>query len=147
MSDAARVAAAAAAGWVWLGMVLAISFLEAPLKFRAPGLELRVGLAIGRIVFRGLNIAELGWAVVITVCLIIDRSSVTITTLAAATGALLVGQLTLVRPQLNRRSDRVLAGEDVPRSSAHHAYIALEVFKVAALLALGVCLLSANRSA
>ena len=26
-----------AAVFVWLGMVLAISFLEAPLKFRAPG--------------------------------------------------------------------------------------------------------------
>ena len=49
---------AAAATLIWLGMVLAISFLEAPLKFRAEGLELRVGLAIGRIVFRALNIAE-----------------------------------------------------------------------------------------
>lgn len=26
-----------ALGFCWLGMVLAISFLEAPLKFRAPG--------------------------------------------------------------------------------------------------------------
>ena len=39
---------AAAATLIWLGMVLAISVLEAPLKFRAEGLELRVGLAIGR---------------------------------------------------------------------------------------------------
>ena len=29
-------AIAVAATFVWLGMVLAISFLEAPLKFRAP---------------------------------------------------------------------------------------------------------------
>jgi hypothetical protein len=56
---AVRIATAAAL--VWLGMVLAISFLEAPLKFRAPGLDLRVGLSIGRIVFRALNIAEVGW--------------------------------------------------------------------------------------
>ena len=60
---------AAAATLMWLGMVLAISFLEAPLKFRAEGLELRVGLAIGRIVFRALNVAEVVWAVVIAVCL------------------------------------------------------------------------------
>jgi uncharacterized membrane protein len=63
--------AAAAATLIWLGMVLAISFLEAPLKFRAEGLELRLGLAIGRIVFRALNIAEV-WAVVIAVCLSLD---------------------------------------------------------------------------
>ena len=31
------MAVATAATFVWLGMVLAISFLEAPLKFRAPG--------------------------------------------------------------------------------------------------------------
>ena len=32
-----------AAGFCWLGMVLAISFLEAPLKFRAPGVTCRSG--------------------------------------------------------------------------------------------------------
>jgi hypothetical protein len=43
--------------------------LRAPLKFRAEGLELRVALAIGRIVFRALNIADVVWAVVNAVCL------------------------------------------------------------------------------
>ncbi|WP_030167297.1 MULTISPECIES: hypothetical protein [Actinomycetes] len=32
---------------IWLGMVLAISFLEAPLKFRAPGVDLKTGLGSG----------------------------------------------------------------------------------------------------
>jgi hypothetical protein len=136
-----------AATLLWLGMVLAISFLEAPLKFRAPGLELHVGLAIGRIVFRALNVAEVAWAVVIAVCLIIDPQSATITTLACLTGALLVIQLAVVRPRLNRRSDEVLArsvgGAGAPRSRAHHAYIALETLKVAALVALACFLLAA----
>ena len=44
--------------FVWLGMVLAISFLETPLKFRAPGITLPLGLGIGRLVFRALNTAE-----------------------------------------------------------------------------------------
>ena len=35
-------AVAVAAIFVWLGMVTAISFIEAPLKFRAPGVTLRV---------------------------------------------------------------------------------------------------------
>jgi hypothetical protein len=34
--NATSAAIAGAAAFVWLGMVLAISFLEAPLKFRAP---------------------------------------------------------------------------------------------------------------
>ena len=133
---------AAAATLVWLGMVLAISFLEAPLKFRAEGLELRVGLAIGRIVFRALNIAEVVWAVIIALCLAMAGPSTPVLVLAAVTAVLLAVQLLLVRPRLNRRSARVLAGGEAPRSRAHHAYIGLEALKVAALAALGAALLS-----
>ena len=46
------LAVATAVTLVWLGRVLAISFLEAPLRFRAPQVSLRIGLGIGRLVFR-----------------------------------------------------------------------------------------------
>lgn len=141
MTDLA-IRVAAAATLIWLGMVLAISFLEAPLKFRAKGLELPVGLAIGRIVFRALNIAEVGWAVVIALCLSVTGPSGPVLVLAALTAVLLAVQLLLVRPRLNRRSARVLAGHDAPRSRAHHAYIGLEALKLAALVALGATLLA-----
>jgi hypothetical protein len=136
------VRVAAAVTLVWLGMVAAISFLEAPLKFRAEGLELRVGLAIGRIVFRALNVVEIVLAIVIGVCLIIAPQSAAVLVLAEMTAVILVVQLILVRPRLNRRSARVLAGEDQHRSRAHHAYVTLEALKVVALVALGVVLLS-----
>ena len=51
--------------FVWLGMVVAISFLEAPLKFRAPNVTLQIGLGIGRLVFRALNSVEVVFGVVI----------------------------------------------------------------------------------
>ena len=144
MNDAVTRLATAAA-LLWLGMVLAISFLEAPLKFRAPGLELRVGLAIGRIVFRALNLAEVVWAVVIVATTIIEVPSGLAWGAAVVACAALVIQLGLVRPSLNRRSDAVLAGADLsvaaPRSWSHHAYIALEVAKVVALVVLAVSLL------
>ena len=141
MTDLA-IRVAAAATLIWLGMVLAISFLEAPLKFRAKGLELPVGLAIGSIVFRALNIAEVIWAVVIAICLTIAGPSGPVLVLAAVTAVLLAVQLLVVRPRLNRRSARVLAGQDAPRSRAHHAYIGLEALKLAALVALGATLLA-----
>ena len=59
MSAAAAIAVAVA--FVWLGMVVAISFLEAPLKFRAPNVTLQVGLGIGRLVFRALNSVEIAF--------------------------------------------------------------------------------------
>ena len=141
MTDLA-IRVAAAATLIWLGMVLAISFLEAPLKFRAKGLELPVGLAIGRIVFRALNIAEVIWAVVIALCLSVTGPSGPVLVLAAVTAVLLAVQLLVVRPRLNRRSARVLAGQEAPRSRAHHAYIGLEALKLAALVALGATLLA-----
>jgi hypothetical protein len=54
---------------------------------------------------------------------------------------LLLVQLGVVRPRLNRRSDRVLAGEDAPRSRLHLVYIGFEAVKVVALVVLGVLLL------
>jgi len=137
-------ATATAAVFTWLGMVVAISFLEAPLKFRAPGVTVRIGLGIGRLVFRGLNTAE---AILATVLLVSAAAAAqppparVIAAGATAIAALLV-QLAIVRPRLSRRSDRVLAGEDVPRSRAHYAYVGLELVKVAALLATGIFLLS-----
>jgi hypothetical protein len=119
---------------VWLGMVLAISFLEAPLKFRAPGVTLAVGLGIGRIVFSALNRVEEVLAVVI----VLGAASGPHPAGLIMGGALAVGalaaQLVLVRPFLVRRSKRVLNGEQGPRSRAHHAYVALEVVKVLALI-------------
>ena len=73
MSTAATVVTALT--FVWLGMVVAISFLEAPLKFRAPGVTLPIGLGIGRLVFRALNAAELVWAVAILVAVAMFRAS------------------------------------------------------------------------
>jgi hypothetical protein len=135
-------AVATALTFVWLGMVLAISFLEAPLKFRAPGVTLQIGLGIGRLVFRALNSAEVLIAVGILVALALGHPpDNVIVTFAIAFGALVV-QLLGVRPRLTRRSDAVLAGQNAPRSRGHYVYVALEVIKLVALVAGGILLLS-----
>jgi hypothetical protein len=140
MTGAAAVAVAAT--FVWLGMVLAISFLEAPLKFRAPDVTLRIGLGIGRLVFRALNTAEAVLAVIIVVSLVVHPPRASALALLAVAIAGLAVQLIFIRPSLTRRSDAVLAGQDAPRSHAHHAYIALEAVKVIALFAGGILLLA-----
>jgi hypothetical protein len=136
-------AVASAVTFVWLGMVLAISFLEAPLKFRAPGVTIPIGLGIGRLVFRALNLVETVLAVVVIVAVAVGTAPASVLALTAAVAAVLLAQLAFVRPRLNRRSDRVLAGEEGPRSRGHLAYVALELAKAGVLIALGVRLLSA----
>jgi hypothetical protein len=132
------VGVVAAVAFTWLGMVLGISFLEAPLKFRAPGVTVRLGLGIGRMVFAALNRVEIGLGVVLVVALVVGPRSAAALWVTGALAVLLAVQLTVVRPALNRRSDLVLAGADAPHSRAHLAYIGLEVLKVAALIGLGV---------
>ncbi len=142
----AGAAIAVAVTFVWLGMVLAISFLEAPLKFRAPNVTLQIGLGIGRLVFRALNTVEVGFAVVLlaavpTVCAD-DRTPVGAVVAFSVVFAVLAIQLIAVRPRLTRRSDEVLAGADVPRSLGHYVYIGLEAAKVVALSTAGILLLT-----
>lgn len=43
---------------------------------------------------------------------------------AIAGVAILAAQLAVVRPRLTRRSNRILAGADAPRSHVYHTYIA-----------------------
>ena len=142
----AASAVGAALIFVWLGMVLAISFIEAPLKFRAPGVTLQIGLGIGRLVFRALNTVEavLAGAVVIAL-LSTDPPGVALIAAATAAVALAV-QLIGVRPQLTKRADAVLAaGPDaaqLPRSRAHSVYVALELVKVVSLVVAGTVLLA-----
>ena len=131
-----------ATAFVWLGMVLAISFLETPLKFRAPGVTLHSGLAIGRIVFRALNTVELVLALVLLALLAWTPGGAP-TVLVIVLLALVALQVGLVRPLLNRRSDRVLAGEQPPRSRAHLVYVGFEIVKVGLLAAAGITTLVA----
>ncbi|MFF0633323.1 hypothetical protein ACFYTS_12575 [Nocardia sp. NPDC004151] len=131
-----------AADFLWLGMVLAISFIEAPLKFRAPNVTLAIGLGIGRLVFRALNGVESLFAILILAAVWADPpGSATTAAVAVAIGALAI-QLLAVRPRLTRRSDAVLAGAEGPRSRSHYAYVCLEVVKAAALLTAGVLVLN-----
>lgn len=136
-------AIAVAVTFVWLGMVLAISFVETPLKFRAPNVTLPIGLGIGRLVFRALNTVEVGFALVILAIVVTGTTPARIAAAFSVAFTALAIQLIAVRPRLTRRSDQVLAGLDAPRSRGHYAYVGLEVVKVAALAVTGILLLAA----
>jgi hypothetical protein len=48
----------------------------------------------------------------------------------------------VIRPRLNRRSDRVLAGEDLPRSRGHPQYVIAEAGQAVPLTGLGITVLA-----
>jgi hypothetical protein len=140
-------AIAAATAFCWLGMVIAISFIEAPLKFRASGVTLQIALSIGRLVFRALNCVEALLAAILLITLGIDPPS-RVAGVATAVAAVTLGvQLVIVRPRLSRRSDAVLNADSTEdtsrRSRAHYGYVALELTKSVALIAAGSAILAA----
>ena len=139
------LALAVAVVFIWLGMVVAISFLEAPLKFRAPGITIQLGLGIGRLVFRALNVCEVVLAAAALVAMVLGRAPGTAAAALVVAVAALGVQVVAVRPALTRRSDAVLAdaaAAESGRSNAHLFYVGFEVVKVVALLVSGVLLLA-----
>ena len=122
-----------------VGMILAISFLEAPLKFQAPGITIPLGLGIGRLVFTALNLATGVVLAVLTLASLRPRAERTPLMLLGATWLVYLVEVAVIRPVLNRRSDLVIAGQQAPGTDwAHYAYIAADVTVLALLVALVV---------
>lgn len=123
---------------VWLGFVLAISFMEAPLKFRAPGVSQRDALAIGRLVFRALARVELVLCIAEGFLLWAVGWPVQARAWFIALAIVLVFQQAWVLPRLGRRTAAVLAGQPVsPGRPLHKLYVAGECAKVVVLPTLG----------
>lgn len=129
-----------AVAFTWLGMVLGISFLEAPLKFRAPGITVPLGVGIGRLVFRVLNIVEgvLAAALLVAAALVVsDTSWWRVGLIVAVVVALVIGARVL-RPSMDARVKRGETADGRPRHALHVGYVVLECVKVLLLLAIGV---------
>lgn len=143
MQITAKYPYAIAALFLWVGFVGAISFMEAWLKFRAPGITLPLGLGIGRIVFGALNKVEWVLAVVV-VCNFLftgGRPGTGKIALYAIPVVLLALQTFRILPLLDARAELYIAGAEVPPSNLHFYYVGMETVKVVCLFALGWILL------
>lgn len=129
--------------FVWLGLLLGISFIETPLKFRAPDIDVPRALGIGRLVFGALNIVEIGLAAALMLLVIQREAAAGQVAVLVLVVAALLSQIALIRPRLNRRTDRIIAGEVLQRSRLHLGYVVLEVAKVGLLITFGVLLAQA----
>ena len=124
--------------FIWCGLLIGISFLEAPLKFQAPNITTALGLGIGQIVFAALNKVE--W--VITIFLIIIFLAVKpqrkIWQWYVLPVLILAFQSFYLLPVLDSRVNEILAG-NLPTPTYHHiTYIVAEILKLASLLLSGI---------
>ncbi len=127
--------------FIWFGAVGAISFMEAPLKFTAPNIDLPLGLGIGYIVFHALNKVEIVLCVLAAAIFLSPRLRPRLPlTLFAIIAVILILQTVWLFPLLDERTMKVISGEARPYSNLHVVYIVFDSIKVILLLALGVTL-------
>lgn len=128
--------------FLWLGFVFAISFMEAWLKFQAPGITLPLGLGIGKLVFGALNLMEWVFAVIILGDFLLrKKESIGKNELWFAIPFLaLIIQSFWLLPEMNARAAQIINGVDLPDSNLHYFYVGLEIIKVICLFIFGCTL-------
>ena len=138
--------------FLWVGFVCAISFLEAWLKFRAPGITIPLGLGIGRLVFNALNKIEWVFAIAIIISLVFGkgfsfntfslREAVSISSASAILLfiplVMLILQTFWALPMLDARAEIHLTGGTPPHSVLHFYYVGMELIKVGCIVAFGI---------
>jgi hypothetical protein len=143
MSIVVKYQVAIGAVFIWIGFIGAISFMEAWLKFRAPGVTLPLGLGIGRLVFGMLHKVELIISIVIIISIIyagLNSSILIYLPLLFAFSIVLIQGFWLL-PVLDTRADMLIQGQEVPPSNLHFVFIGAEVIKTICLLFFGINLL------
>ena len=123
---------------VWLGLVIGLSFIEAPLKFQAPGITTELGLGIGRLVFGVLNKIEIVFSIFFLAALFRQFKSMNKMTviLMVVMIVIIFIQTIFLFPALNERIAMRLSSEMPPDSNLHFIYIILEVIKLPVLITL-----------
>ena len=130
--------------FLWIGFVCAISFMEAWLKFRAPGVTVPIGLGIGRLVFGALNLMEWVFAILIIGNLLFSKTKLLTrqNTLYFFPLLMLLLETFWVLPTLDHRAELYIQGETVAASNLHFYYVGMEVIKVVWLTIFGIKLFS-----
>jgi len=121
---------------IWLGMVLGLSFIEAPLKFRAPNITLTLGLGIGKLVFTTLNRIEICFSLLLLFWIITEYANLKLVTLIGLICLLffVVLQSIWLLPILNVRVDKIMNGIEVAHSNHHFYFVAIEILKTILLV-------------
>lgn len=132
---------------VWASFLLAISFTEAWVKFKAPSLSKAAAVDAGRHVFAALNAVEAGLAAGLVAALVAGRAGGAAWRLGGAPLTMVAVGLLYLTPALDERARAVIqtaAGRlpptppptPPPPAWLHGAYVGGEVVKLVALAAL-----------
>lgn len=126
--------------FLWIGFICAISFLEAWLKFKAPGVTIPIGLGIGRLVFGALNKIEWVFAIAILVGIYTKPAITEYKTKIPflITVLVLLLQTVWLLPALDVRAEMYINNQNVPHAYLHIYFVVAEIIKVTMLFLFGI---------
>lgn len=123
---------------VWLGMVLAISFMESWVKFRAKMVTRPIALDVGRTVFFALGRVEIILNLTMGVLLFAGKplpeilaweNKTLLEQLFLALSLCVAPQVFVLQPILDARARVIASGGQPARSIVHHLYLLFELIK------------------
>jgi hypothetical protein len=123
---------------LWAGALLAISFMEAWVKFRAPLLSREAGLDVGRRVFRGLYVIEGILGVGVVAFSLWEASTWPPLLASLLPPAILLFQILVLFPSLEKRALERIEGRGSSGPQVHRSYVFLEFIKLIALFAAAI---------
>lgn len=140
MNLSVKYPVAQTAVFFWIGFVGAISFMEAWLKFQAPGITIPLGLGIGQLVFSALNSMEWVFAIVILGNLLVTKEHIFNAKYIYffLPLILLLLQSIWLLPVMDTRAELIISGADVPDSVLHYYYVGMEIVKLICLFIFGL---------
>lgn len=123
--------------FIWIGFLLAISFMEAWVKFRAQSLERPVALEVGMYVFGALNMVERFFSAALLVYVFIYYTDKIVVVTGITIFTFIIAQSGYLLPELNVHAQLIMQGMVPQKNSVHLMYVLMEVLKLIALFVLG----------
>ncbi len=123
---------------IWLGILIGISFLATPVKFKVAALTLPVALDVGRETFHLLNVTEWVTALILVASLVLSTSEGWKVSVGIGLLFCVALQTFWLLPALDARVAVIIGGGSPIKSYHHVFYGAIEVVKALALVTLTI---------
>ncbi|WP_417317192.1 hypothetical protein [Emcibacter sp.] len=131
--------------FIWTGLILGVSFIATPLKFLAPHLTLPVALEVGQVTLHFFNYIEWGLIVLAILFSFAGRFSVWKWGMLVSIFLALSLQTFWLFPELDVRTELVMAGQPRNPDNLHGIFIIIEFFK-AVMVFIGGCTIRERKS-
>lgn len=126
-----------AIAFIWLGIVVGVSFIAIPVRFQVESLAFPVAIELGQVTFHWLSRVEWVLAALLLVAALAGSRRLG-QIVAVILAALVALQAFWLLPILDARGGAIIAGNPLPASAHHTIYAVTEVAKVLLLAGSGV---------